>query len=64
MAELEKRYTSAEVAERYNVSVGTVQRWVRTGRLSALNPSGGPYGPYFFTPGDLDAFESRARVTA
>ncbi len=62
MAALEERYTTEEVAKHYKVSVGTVQRWVRKGRLSAINMSGGPYGPYCFTPGDLKEFEAKGRV--
>lgn len=58
---LERRYTTDEVAKRYGVATTTVQRWVRTGRLTAINLSGGPYGPYWFTLGDLDAFEAQGR---
>lgn len=58
---LERRYTSAEVAERYGVAVATVQKWVRAGRLNAINLSGGPYGPYWFTREDLDEFEAKGR---
>lgn len=60
-AVLERRYTTAEVAKRYGVSVATVQRWVRNGRLAAINLSGGVYGPYCFTREDLDAFEEQGR---
>lgn len=59
---LERRYTTDEVAKRYGVATTTVQRWVRTGRLTAINLSGGPTGPYFFTMEDLDAFEARGRT--
>lgn len=61
-AALERRYTTGEVAKRYGVSTTTVQRWVRNGRLSAINLSGGPYGPYCFTIEDLDTFEAQGRV--
>lgn len=61
---LERRYTTAEVARRYGVSVATVQRWVRTGKLEAINLSGGVCGPYWFTKEDLDVFEDRGRVRA
>lgn len=62
--ELERRYTSEEVAKRYGVAKTTVQRWVRTGRLSAISLGGGPYGPYWFTKEDLDTFEAQGRVGA
>lgn len=61
-ATLERRYTTEEVAKRYGVSTATVQRWVRNGRLGAINLSGGPYGPYWFTREDLDAFEVQGRL--
>lgn len=59
--ELERRFSSAEVARRYGVSVATVQRWVRTGRLEAINLSGGVCGPYCFTREALESFEARGR---
>ncbi len=62
MAVLEERYTTEEVAKHYKVSVGTVQRWVRKGRISAINMSGGPFGPSCFTPRDLEDFEARGRL--
>lgn len=58
---LERRFTTDEVARRYGVSVATVQRWVRNGRLEAINLSGGPCGPYWFTREDLDTFEAQGR---
>lgn len=64
MSDLGKRYTTEEIAKRYQVTVATVQRWVRTGRLAAINLSGGPYGPYWFRPEDLEAFERKGLTTA
>lgn len=61
--EQERCYTTEEVAKRYGVSVQTVQRWVRSGRLSGINLSGGPYGPYRFTPKDLEDFEALGRMS-
>lgn len=58
---LERRFTTDDVAKRYGVSRATVHRWVRSGRLAAINLSGGPTGPYFFTIEDLDAFEAQGR---
>ncbi len=62
MGELERRYSTEEVAQRYGKSVATVQRWVRSGRLKGINLSGGPYGPYCFTREDLDRFEAAGRM--
>ncbi len=62
MSELERRYSTEEVAECYGVSTKTVLRWIKAGRLSAINLSGGPYGPYCFTPKDLADFEARGRI--
>ncbi len=62
MSELERRYSTEEVAERYGVSTKTVLRWIKAGRLSAINLSGGPYGPYCFAPEDLATFESLGRT--
>ncbi len=63
MNELEPRYTTEQVADRYCVTLRTVQRWVREGRLTALNLGGGRLGPYVFRPGDLAEFEAQAVVT-
>lgn len=60
MESLEQRYTTEQVAERYSVKVRTVQRWVREGRITALNLGGGRLGPYVFRPSDLEAFEREA----
>lgn len=60
---LERRFTVQEVAKRYGVAVSTVQRWVRTGRLSALR-LGGAAGYYWFTREDLEAFEAKGRIGA
>ena len=49
-------YTTEEVAKRYRVKVDTVQRWVRTGRLSALNLGGTRLGPFGIRLSDLVEF--------
>lgn len=58
---LERRYSVQEVAKRYGVAATTVQRWVREGRLQAINLGGKRAGPYCFTIADLDAFEAQGR---
>lgn len=63
MDELEPRYSTEQVAQRYCVTLRTVQRWVREGRITALNLGGGRLGPYVFRPGDLAEFEAAAAVT-
>ena len=55
-------YTTEEVAKRYRVKVDTVQRWVRTGRLSALNLGGTRMGPFGIRLSDLVDFEMSAAV--
>ncbi len=62
MAELENRYTTEEVARRYHVTESTVQRWVRSGRLRAINLGGRRLGPYAYTPGALEEFERKAEI--
>ena len=57
MENLEPRFTTEEVANRYGVKITTVQRWVREGRLTALNLGGNRYGPYVYRPSDLEEFE-------
>lgn len=59
MEPFERRYTSEEVAKIYNVKATTVTRWVREGKITALNIGGGRIGPYAFRPSDLFAFEQR-----
>lgn len=58
----EKTYTTEEVAKRYRVQPLTVQRWVRDGRITALNLGGRRNGPYVFRLGDLKDFEMAAAV--
>ena len=58
----EPTYTTDEVAKRYRVKPGTVQRWVRDGRISTLNVGGNRLGPYIFRDRDLIEFESRSEV--
>ena len=53
MENLEPRFTTEDVANRYGVKITTVQRWVREGRLTALNLGGNRYGPYVYRPSDL-----------
>jgi len=62
MDELGKRYTPEEVARRYHRTVQTVTRWVRSGRLTAINLGGGRQGPYVFRPEDLEDFERQSEV--
>lgn len=62
MDALDKRYTPEEVARRYHRTVQTVTRWVRSGRLTAINLGGGRQGPYVFRPEDLETFEKRSEV--
>ena len=57
MEEFERRYTTAEVAKMYQCSPITVTRWIRNGRLTAVNLSGSCKGPYAIRPKDLEAFE-------
>lgn len=47
--------TTAEVAERFRVNPGTVQRWVREGRLKATRPAGSRL--LRFTAEDIEAAE-------
>ena len=55
-------YTTEEVAKRYRVATGTVQNWVRQGRMTALNLGGQRSGPYVFRLSDLVEFEMNAEV--
>lgn len=55
-------YTTEEVAKRYRVKVDTVQRWVRTGRLTALNLGGTRRGPFGIRLSDLVEFEMGAAI--
>lgn len=50
-------YTTEQVAERYHRGIATINRWVRKGRLTAINLGGGHHGPYVFRPEDLTRFE-------
>lgn len=56
----DRRYTPEDVAKRYHRTVMTINRWVREGRLNAINLGGGRRGPYVFRPEDLAAFERLA----
>ena len=58
--ELERRYTTEEVAERLRCKPQTVTRWVRKGRITAINLGG--LGPYVFRGKDVEEFEQRALV--
>lgn len=62
MEGLERRYTTEEVAKMYHCSVITVGRWVRAGRLTAINLGGNRNGPYVFRKEDIDAFERSSEV--
>lgn len=62
MPELESTYTIEQVAERYHRKVSTVCRWVRSGRMSAINTGGGRQGPYVFRQEDINKFDQRSMV--
>ena len=47
-------FTAQEVAERYNVTVESVWRWIRDGRLPAMRLT---QRNYRIRPADLEAFE-------
>lgn len=49
--------TSAQVAERFRVSVRTVNRWAESGRLPVAVPLLGRTAPNLFSPAAVDAFE-------
>jgi len=51
---MEKMYTAQEVAERYNVTVESVWRWIRIGRLPAMRLT---KRNYRIRPADLEVFE-------
>ncbi len=53
-------YTSEEVAARYRVVDATVRRWIREGKLPALDLAlGSRPGPYRISEADIQAFEAR-----
>ena len=54
MPRAEKMLTAQEVAERYNVTVESVWRWIRNGRLQAMRLT---KRNYRIRPTDLEAFE-------
>lgn len=58
----EKTYTAEEVARHYRVATVTVQRWVRSKRLTAINLGGNRLGPYLFRVSDLERFEQASEV--
>lgn len=60
MPELEVTYTIDQVALRYHRTVDTVRRWVRSGRMTAINTGGGRIGPYVFRREDIDRFDAAA----
>lgn len=62
METMERRYTIEEVAKMYHRSAVTISRWVRAGRLTAINLGGNRNGPYVFRKEDLDAFERESEV--
>jgi len=43
MADADELLTVDEVAERVKVNPETVRRWIKSGRLPAVRPAGGPY---------------------
>ena len=44
MGELERHYTLQDVADRIQVSVRTIQRWISEGKLRAVELPTGKYG--------------------
>jgi excisionase family DNA binding protein len=44
MEELERHYTLQDVADRMQVSVRTIQRWISDGKLRAIELPSGKYG--------------------
>lgn len=50
-------YTVPEVAEHYGVTQTTVTRWIRRGRLQAVNLGGNRAGPYRITAESMREFE-------
>ncbi len=55
-------FTTEDVAKRYGVHPRTVHRWVKEGRIGALNLSGSINGQYRFSQRDIEAFEEKCRV--
>jgi excisionase family DNA binding protein len=51
---MEKMLTPQDVAEHYSVSVESVWRWIRNGRLPAISLN---KRNYRIRPADLEAFE-------
>lgn len=62
MESIECCYTTEDVARRYRCSTVTVARWVRSGRITAINTGGNRNGPYVFRKEDLNTFEQRSEV--
>lgn len=62
MEALDRRFTTEEVAKMYHCTPTTVSRWVRGGRLTAINLGGNRSGPYVFRKKDLMAFERASEV--
>ncbi len=58
----EPLYSTEDVARRYCVKPITVQRWVRQGRITALNIGGNRLGPYRFRLSDIQEFEQKASI--
>jgi excisionase family DNA binding protein len=44
MEDLERHYTLQDVADRMQVSVRTIQRWISSGKLRAVELPSGKYG--------------------
>lgn len=62
MADLERTYTTEEVARYYHRSVKTIKQWVRDGAIAAIKP--GHTSPCVFRQKDLDEFDARNLVGA
>ncbi len=59
---LEVYYTTADVAKHFGLKESTIQRYIRQGRLGAIDHGDpGHPGPYSIRPQDLEDYE-RARL--
>lgn len=52
--------TTAQVAQRLDVSVATVNRWVRDGRIVPAQKLPGATGANLFRPADVDTMQASA----
>ena len=59
---LEPLYTIEEVAGRLRCNKKTIGRWLKSGRITAINLGGNRNGPYRFRPSDIERFERSSEV--